>query len=219
MLTPRLPDDRCLLISDGSPGSFVLCSLLAEARSADGGEPTLIYPGWWGATEDLDALLPGVDRSLERAARFAGFDLITDRAGYPDLDELRAARDGVASGMHRTRMLLDACAIALERGIRSVVWGVQIPEDTPDRLGRIGDAIDRALLAARLATLDAEERGGVEVQILTPIVDLADDQIMDLAIDLSVPLDAGWWNEADHPIADHERERWSGVGEGAGSAS
>ena len=45
-------------------------------------------------------------------------------------------------------------------------------------------------------------------------MDLADDQIMDLAIDLSVPLDTGWWNEADHPIADHERERWSGVGEG-----
>jgi len=214
MLTPRLPDDRCLLISDGSLGALVLTALLSEARREEG-EPSLIYPGWWGETEDLDALIPLVDRSLEQAAAFGGFELVRDRAGYPDLEEIGAARGAVVSGMHRTRLLLDACAVAIEHGIRTVVWSVQIRDDDEDRLTRVGDAIDRALLAARLATLDAEERGGIEVRMLTPIVDLADDQVLDLATDLSVPVESGWWRGPDHPIAERERGRWSPAPSGA----
>jgi len=216
MLTPRLPDDRCLLVSDGSLGALVLTALLSEARRDDG-EPSLLYPGWWGVSEDLDALIPRIDRSLEQAAGYGGFDLIRDRAGYPDLDEIRAARGGVVSGMHRTRLLLDACAVAIEHGIRTVIWSVQVPGDDDARLGRIGDAIDRALLAARLATLDAEEQGGIEVRMLTPIVDLADDQVLDLANDLSVPVESCWWRDPEHPIAAREHQRWASAAQGTGA--
>lgn len=218
MLTPRLPERACLLVSDGNLGSLVLAALLAESRDKDSDQPSLIYPAWWTHDDDAEAVFPAVDRALERYAELYGFDLVTDRAGYPDLTSPGTTDPALWAGFHQTRLLLDACELAATRGIRTVVWAAQTESSSDRRTDEITTVIDRALLVARLATLDAQRSGDVEVNIETPIVDLDDSQILDLASDLSVPLDAGWWRDSPHEIALRQRTRWAAATAGVPGA-
>ena len=78
-------------------------------------------------------------------------------------------------------------------------------------LDRIAQAADRALLAGRLAGLDATLHASPGVQVETPLLDLTDGQLADLAMDMDVPLETCWWwgGDTGHDAQAHQaRARW-----------
>jgi 7-cyano-7-deazaguanine synthase in queuosine biosynthesis len=157
----------------------------------------------------MDLRIPAIDRSIQMQADLLSLTVIRDHAGYPEEADARNQQSSL--GVHQTRMLLDAATLAIELGYKRVLWPIQATnaDDPSANLDQISTAIDRALLTARLATLDAQSQGGVEVTIETPLVDLTDSQLSDLAADLNIPISSCWWNDQALPDAQEERTRWT----------
>lgn len=212
MQIPRYPSERCLLITDAGLGSLVLSAMASEQPPADDQQRSMLYPAWWTSQSDLDLRIPALDRAIQSQADLLSLSVIKDHAGYPEED----FEGGQASlGIHQTRMLLDAATLAIQMGIKRVLWPIQANVDyqheseSTHNLHQIAAAIDRSLLCARLATLDAQDHGGVEVTIETPLVDLTNSQIADLAADLNVPINACWWTDSSLPGAEIEYKQWA----------
>lgn len=130
---------------------------------------TLIAP----TAGDADAL-----RIIERQAELAGARM---------LDEpIEPTHDNFAE----TRMLLDACSLARANRCARVVWPIFCAAEVDP----IALALDRARLVSTLAALDARPRG---LPIDTPVLDLTESQLADLAIDVGVPSQAGWLVDAN----------------------
>lgn len=113
-------------------------------------------------------------------------------------------------GFEQSVLLLAACHEALSHGISRVVWPIHIGDidglggpDQPPPLDLIADACDRAMLASQLASVDAG-RASMGVTIELPYVDFTDKQMLELALDLGVPMSAGWW--CDRAAATTPRE-------------
>jgi hypothetical protein len=96
-----------------------------------------------------------------------------------------------------SRRLLDACAVCKTEGCERVVWPVWCAGEVDG----IALALDRARLVSTLASLDAR-RGGVSIE--TPVLDLLDSQLAELAIDVGVPTQGRW-------LADDNESRWQSL--------
>ncbi len=209
MQIPRYPSEPCLLITDAGLASLVLTAMASEQPAADNQQKTTLYPGWWTSQSDMDLRIPAIDRAVEMQADLLSLTVIRDHAGYPEESPSRGQQSSL--GVHQTRMLLDAATLAIQLGIKRVIWPIQADEtdDPALHLDQIATAIDRALLTARLATLDAPDQGGVEVTIETPLIDLSNQQISDLAADLNVPISSCWWINTGLPDAPMHHQRWT----------
>lgn len=130
---------------------------------------------------------------------------------------------GGPGGADQSRALLAAAHVASAAGRRRLVWGVQFPfaGSEPD-LDLVAGTVDRCLLVSRLASLDLWGDASArvpEVRIETPLVDLSDEQLADLATDLRVPWQTLWWLKAQGARADAERARWEAICEDLGLVS
>tara|TARA_R110002096_G_scaffold173781_7_gene348832 strand:+ start:236081 stop:236788 length:708 start_codon:yes stop_codon:yes gene_type:complete len=210
MQIPRHPNEPCLLITDAGLASLVLTAMASEQPAADNKQRTTLYPAWWTSQTDMDLRIPAIDRAVEMQADLLSLTVIRDHAGYPEEAPSRGQQSSL--GVHQTRMLLDAATLAIQLGIKRVLWPIQIDQsaDPTESLNLIATAIDRAILAARLATLDAQSQGGIEVTIETPLVDLTNQQLSDLAADLNIPLTTCWWTDTTLPDAQEQYNRWAG---------
>lgn len=123
----------------------------------------------------------------------------------------------VAAGASVSAMLLSACAQAMTLGIGRVIWplhqggvGAGGPIESAEiDLEWMSEMTDRALLAGQLASVDVarvrrDGRGGAGgggsvgmVRVETPYADFSDAELLDLALDLDVPLGAAWWCERE----------------------
>ncbi len=209
MQIPRYPNERCLLITDAGLGSLVLAAMASEQPNTPDQQRSTLYPAWWTSQSDMDLRIPAIDRAVQMQADLLSLTMIRDHAGYPE-DTSKPA----SLGVHQTRMLLDAATLAIELGIKRVVWPIMAitptdPDDLSNKLDDIATAIDRALLTARLATLDAHAHGGVEVVIETPLIDLTNKQLSDLAADLNVPINSCWWTDTTLPDAQAHATCWT----------
>jgi hypothetical protein len=184
-----------------------------------------------------DGSLPGlVALAIEaERAESAPFVIAGDPNGGVDAGSAGAARDAVCAQaeIYNAQMidgsyLLGGCAshdqspallaaarIAATVGRRRLVWGVQYPYlGTEPDLDAIATTVDRTLLISRLASLDLwddSEATVPEILIETPLVDLSDEQVADLASDMSVPWQTVWWLGAQSEHARQVRSRWEGV--------
>ncbi len=208
MQIPRYPDDPCLIITDAGLPSLILTAMLSEQQSSKNQQRSTLYPAWWTSQNDMDIRIPAIDKAVDMQADLLSLTVVRDHAGYPE-DSTEGSNTSL--GIHQTRMLLDAATLAIKLGFKRVLWPIQIPEtpDSAQRLNEISTAIDRAILTARLATLDAQSQGGVEVTIETPLVDLTDPQIAEIAADLNVPIASCWWTDTTLPDAPSHNARWT----------
>ncbi|MBX3351376.1 MAG: hypothetical protein KF684_00440 [Phycisphaeraceae bacterium] len=129
---------------------------------------------------DLALLAPSTPDSgalavIRRQADLAGARVL-------DAGELPSAGEGVTL----SRSLLDACELASREGCSRVVWPVFVNAS----IDAIALALDRARLVSTLASLDIRGRA---VRIDTPALDLTEHQLADLAADVGVPAQRGWW--------------------------
>lgn len=194
------PGPSAILISDGGLPAVVAAAIEAERTLSGGGGAAAIMP-WPGRPE----LAQSQFAAVRSQARFHRLELVeTPRLCAPDID----ASDGLLD----TLALLAGLEAARTSGAARVVWPVQFHADDntlTDQLDRIGAAIDRALLVARLDLLDR----GEEIAIETPLVDLTDRQLADLVVDLDAPAYlCWWWRRLPDPQAEAvgapERKSW-----------
>jgi 7-cyano-7-deazaguanine synthase in queuosine biosynthesis len=85
------------------------------------------------------------------------------------------------------QILIEAVAIARQHGCQRIVWPVQVGPE-PDRVGTV---VEIAASVAEIAELEAgSELGSITIDL--PVMDLDDRQIVDMADDGGMPLDAFW---------------------------
>jgi len=207
MIVSRFTQDRCLILTDTDVESLLATAMASEQQAISGHEPSMLVPAWWGRyDEDIDLLISAIDPAIIDQA--GAFSLAADpsRAFYPPEDEPYSDAN---AGLMQTRLLTEAAYLALSLGIKRVVWPMRIAEQHPDRINAIGTAIDRAMLVARTASLDASPNTAYEVTIETPFIDLDDRQLHELARDMALPISTCWWSKAKTlPAAQARHDRW-----------
>ncbi len=157
----------------------------------------------WGALCTLAEVVLAADVSEPIADSVGSSEPHRDR---PEADIHAEPSPGVdvsRFGYEQSALLLAACHAALKRGIGRVVWPVHIGDvgglggpDQPPPLDLIADACDRAMLASQLASVDAG-RSSMGVTIELPYVDFTDRQMIEVALDLGVPMAGCWWCARD----------------------
>lgn len=207
MIVPRFTQDRCLILTDSDIESLLATAMASEQQAIAAHQPCVLIPAWWGGyDDDFDLLISAIDPAIIDQAGTYALTADPARALYPPEDE---PYNDTISGRMQTRLLTEAAYIALAMGIKRVVWPMRIPEHAPDRIDAIGTAIDRAMLVARTASLDASPSTAFEVTIETPFIDLDDRQIHELARDMALPIDTCWWSKAKTlPAAQTRHASW-----------
>ncbi|MEM1185186.1 MAG: hypothetical protein AAGI53_09315 [Planctomycetota bacterium] len=191
-----------LVLSDGSLEGLVAAAMAVERA----GLPTDRHAYLWVVPGRFE----GADMVRETAAAAAERQRTLLKLGAVSA---RVPASAASTGEFDSALLLRAGAIAGELGLRRVIWPARAGVDRATGGVEVHDAariVDRALLVTRLTELDADGPG---VTIETPLVDLEDDQVADLAADLGAPMDAVWWavNLDSKPgeLARRERDRWT----------
>lgn len=114
---------------------------------------------------------------------------------------LEAPIVGVSDPADASTLLLAAARHAAAAGATRLIWPVAVDAD----LDRLTTEADRAVLIARLIALEPElgpAAGAGRFEVQTPLLDLSDAQVAEVAIDLDVPVWRCWW----WPIARGESE-------------
>ncbi len=219
MIVPRFTQERCLILADGSMESMLACAMANEQQHLQGQANaanvagSMVLASWWEWLDEVDLMISAVDPAVMRQSEIYQLDLYPNRSAYPPEDIESARAQSV--GSVQSRILLEAAQLALNSGIRKVIWPVRIqrPEsefEVEHAIDLIGTAVDRALLASRLASLDADIDSAVDVVIETPFVDLSNNQMADLAQDLSLSIDSTWWHSARTlPLAQSRQAFWA----------
>jgi len=142
------------------------------------------------------ARLEAVERQAE-ALEVRGVVNLADRRAEIDLPDTPA---------RPSLLLLEAAAQAAAHECPQVIWAAHCGSD----LESMAAGADRARLAGRLARLDDPMAASLGLRIRTPLLDLSDSQIAELAVDLDAPEDLCWWRLAGAgiPGASEAQERW-----------
>jgi len=183
MLVPTLPASRFLVLDDADMPSAVSLALAAERVGDDRAEPVIV-PTWWQS--GADEAMPLVHKAVERHASVYGVRRVHAELVVEPSDE-----PGSASVL--SQLLLAAVPLALREGCDAILFPIRpaLAQETGDiSVEGIAREVDRCELVARLASLDNER----PCSIVTPMVDLSDRQIVDLARDMGVPAEVCWWS-------------------------
>ena len=177
---PDAPDAPTLVINDGSLAGLVACLMAGERGEVVSWTPPPGSP----LSSDAGASPSSADSVIDEQADLLGYRE-TVRADPPDL-----ASGGAPPGTIASALLLRAVIDGAARGCRAVVWPVVAGSD----LDAMAEATERAMLVTRLVWLDEAAFGAGAVTVETPLVDLTEAQVADLADDLDAP--AGLWRGA-----------------------
>lgn len=192
-----------IVISDGSlPALVAACLAAEEAREGEA-------VGLWAVRPLADDGGGAAERAVQAHAELLGAEIIDadDPSGVPPTP---AGGAPTASGV-----LLHAATAAAAAGASRLIW----PEVAAGDLERMAREADRALLISRLVGLD--EAAPARFEIETPLLDLTDEQVAELALDLDAPVWRCWWwsivrgaEEAEAPVvalARAQDARWTGA--------
>ena len=208
-----------LVLCDGDLPGMVALSLAQDALGGLGAIGVLSGPVTQSNAEGINARIRAM----------------ADAQAAECLDFPAVAPASLNTGHRRTRYLSEAVYHAISNGYTTLVcpWQAETfdPEKTRDAdelpsVDGLARELDRALLVSRLVTLDAAEHGVGVFEVQTPLMDLSDVQVAEMALDLDAPIWRAWWWEAttgkrakDAALADRAnacRDRWCGALESLG---
>ncbi len=189
-----------LVIHHGSIPGLVACwaegVMRARGAPEDRKLPMAYFPG-----DDRPARVPrrqAVARHVEMC-RLAG---VSERqmircdspvAGIAGLGE------HIVAGARQSSMLMSAVLEAITLGLDRVVWPIHAGAAAEVDLANLADICDRALLVGQLIGLDMQRLGDQTIAIETPYADLNDSQLLELALDMDVPVQSAWWCLNEQP--------------------
>lgn len=199
--------DPALIICDGSLGGLIACWAESVARAETTLEGGAVKTIAWMPTDDLPAR-GRREVALKRQAQMCGLNTVASgNAVIVDPSALsgRTQRPGAASeefvGLGATALLMSAAAQASALGLRRVIWPVHSRGLNEPDLEWLSELTDRAMLVGQLATIDlprvVEGNAGGTLRIETPYADFGDGELLELALDMDVPIGAAWWCERE----------------------
>ncbi len=168
-----------MILLDGSLPALLAAAMWHEGRLLAGDSNSDSGMAWLLGTARMQ-------RAAERIADAFGLAVV-------------ARSDGVSDRIGEpvpSIVVLAGATGAARMGCERLLWPVHAGgAESPDALDLdiIAEAIDRATLIGRLASLD----GRNEIEVSTPFVDFSDRQIADLVLDMGLDPGACWWAEAD----------------------
>lgn len=192
---------RTLVLCDGGLHSLLACAMAREECTVAGmvpGDPSQM--GWEGPlAAPFPASISGgqADAVLRHAQRYSM--RVTDASCLQGL--LSVYQHPVES---QTGQLLGAAYLGARLGCARVVWPVSAGAGEGLDLDAMAHAANTALLVSRLAALNAEHHGVPGIEVVTPLLDLNDTQVIELAHDMVVPVETCWWWGSGNA----EEERW-----------
>lgn len=208
-----------LVLCDGDLPGMVALSLAQDALGGLGASGVLSGPVTQSNAEGINSRIHAM----------------ADAQAAECLDFPAVAPASLSTGHRRTRYLSEAVYHAISNGYTTLVCPWQAETFDPDKtrdanelpgVDGLARELDRALLVSRLVTLDAAEHGVGVFEVQTPLMDLSDTQVAEMALDLDVPIWRAWWWEAttgkrtkDAVLADRAnacRDRWCGALEALG---
>jgi hypothetical protein len=193
-----------LIINDGSLAGLVACWAEGVVRPAANRKPGAAQtaPMAWFPMDDR----PARERRREAIGRQVE---LCSLAGFSERMVMRfdvplhaAVHEGAARGGKQSAKLFSAAVEAISLGMSRVIWPIHAGAARDVDIDALADVCDRALLVGQLVGLDAPRSAdSAALRIETPYADLTDAQVMDLALDMDVPLHAAWWclNEDPQP--------------------
>lgn len=208
---------RKLILSDGGLSSLVGTACVKEALTlaspARASDAAIMPFGCVGPAREM------MLRAVRAQAQAYAFQLLPELEPWlgEEADDLRR-REGESIDLVR------ATFAAARHGCGSVLWAVQCSrEGTGDPDGLDVDWIarcsDKAVLAGRLAAVDADAHATPSLVIDAPYVDVTDAQLADLACEMDVPVRTCWWwavTRREGEAAVNERAKWLRLLAGAG---
>lgn len=109
--------------------------------------------------------------------------------------------EGLVTGAKQSAMLISAVLEATTLGLSRVVWPIHAGASQDIDITQLADICDRAMLVAQLIGLDSTRTTDRAISIQTPYADLNDAQMMELALDMDVPVHNAWWCLNEQPSA------------------
>ncbi|NRA58818.1 MAG: hypothetical protein HRU13_11955 [Phycisphaerales bacterium] len=199
MPTP-MNSKRSLVLCDGDLPSMVALSLTQDAV---------------GGMADVDVLsapiVPAASDAVSTRIREYADAQAAECSDFPAV-----APAALTSGARRNRYLTEAAQQATSGGYAALVcpWLADgfDPDairdcNAPPTVESLSRELDRTLLVSRLVTLDASEHGVSVFEVQTPLMDLSDAQVAEMALDLDVPIWRAWWWD----LAQNKRSKESAV--------
>lgn len=205
--------DPALILTDGGLAGLLACFIEGVCRSAGRVAPSTRTPATatpLSKTTLCLALPPHLEpQRAQRLAAARHAAELTHMAEVIEISPVPFEHDTKLreQGLGESALLMAAGSEALRRGLARVVWPVQVGGPGGDghlaaqHLDAIADAFDRAMVCARLLSIDADTDG---LAIQTPFVDFTDAQLADLAADVDLPIEAAFFDPSED-----EQRRWS----------
>lgn len=180
------------MLSDGSLASLVACAIACDH---DDTPPSVMLARVGDAFDRArqSAVAEQCERYDLARVELAGECVVDPASPGPGLSSsmLAIAHGAVAHGHDRVIWPVHLGLPTLQSGPIERTHDDEPETDRPEDLDALADLCDRAVLAARLASLDADPRA--QLTIDTPLIDLSDSQLGELALDLAVPVTTCWW--------------------------
>ena len=201
---------RVMVIGDGDLASLVCMAIEAERAQGEGGAatPGVVISSW---ADDAQATA-AVQMAEALGLSWIGQDRYSGIGAGGDA----GTGHGAPSWARRTRWLLDAATLAAQQGASRLVWPARVEARTIEEINEgveeLAAIANRALLVGRLISVDLLDDAAPNCEagltIETPVCDLCDWQVADLAADLAAPVDLCWWMHGTSEEAGRVRAMW-----------
>lgn len=194
---------RSLVLCDGDLPSYYAAWAARERAIGDGpsgpaGMP-LLAPFSVGRTGS-GRLADPMEHAVTLQGRALGLTSIASIGSHTAPEDLPGHGEALA--------LVNACYAAVRLGCDRVVYAAHACVGESLDLDRIAAIADRAILAARLCSLDALAHHTPGIRVETPYADLTDLQLADLFLDADLSPQALWWWGGSTDSARAQQARW-----------
>ena len=205
---------RTLILTDGG-----LASLVASAHAREAATLAGISPDALPSNVVLHAFVPQPEAVLlQRKAAAMQAEVLG--LGWCGNESRGLALPAPQADEHERECieLFGAALLAARLGCERVIWAASAGTSDSVDIDRLATINDRALVAARFASVTSQAATAMGIVIDTPFAELSDEQLADLALDAGVPLQTCWWwaKHSDDTIVDRERARWHAALQNAG---
>lgn len=201
MSANQIPAGRTLVLCDGDLPAYHAAWAARERAISDGPSPS-------GGVSSMPVLAPigimgvaePVEHTVSLQARALGLSCVAPITAQCHAEDLLGHAESLA--------LLNACYAAVRLGCDRVVYPAHACVGDSLDLDRIAAIADRAVLVARLCSLDALSHHTPGIRIETPYADLTDLQLADLFLDADLSPQALWWWGGASDSARQAQSRW-----------